>query len=399
MKKSELYQKILRHLTGYLQEKGLFSDDEETKVQENLDLYHYADVCDDLSEIDTVRLYQKMITWISEGIDNENDIRNPLPARHLTASDEKKLKEFCYTDNTSLAVMPAKCIVKVMQDNTSEDLEEGCHKILELICCSYIDKPNELNYLWECFQGKHNKDYFLLTEKRSNAKSNWRLFSYAYFCFVNFSKLEIPQKLIFKEKVFAPKTKIKYDAANAYEQYFDVYNVMNESKYATDVLTRYLRLYQILEYLGYRKMLADMTKGNIKENGFVRNVISKASKGSANELNELKNGLKDSFPLATIIADGDITEKQKRFIKDKLMVKNTNHDDAGLWEIIYKFRNCIVHNKESELHFTFANTDVYADGISLMKLLIKKLEPALVDVINNHEKTNFDFKQEIVKLY
>lgn len=60
----------------------------------------------------------------------------------------------------------------------------------------------------------------------------------------------------------------------------------------------------------------------------------------------------------------------------RLMIKNTNHDNPKLWEVVYQLRNSIVHNKESELHFMYANTSVYEPGIALMKLLIEKVEPS-----------------------
>ena len=68
-------------------------------------------------------------------------------------------------------------------------------------------------------------------------------------------------------------------------------------------------------------------------------------------------------------------------------------DDGHLWEVIYKLSNCIVHNKESELHFTYANTDVYADGIDLMKKIVEKMEPEIVKVINDPAITDFQSVQ------
>ena len=175
---------------------------------------------------------------------------------------------------------------------------------------------------------------------------------------------------------------------------------MSESKYSDDVLSRYLRMYQMLEYMAFRRALADMTKGNIKENGFVRNVINKASKGSNSELEELKKGMNGILPdLSSIIDPTDITADIDAFIKDRLMIKNGNHDNARLWQVVYQLRNSIVHNKESELHFMYANTNVYKPGINLMKLLIEKLEPAIVDAINDSTKTLLEFSEQKIRVY
>lgn len=394
MTRSELYQQIVPQLINYLRTQNLISEGEQNDVQENIDMERYEEACDRLSAIVAVEAYLgKMIEFVKNGLSDNDEIRNPLPAGHYTANDKDRLKAFCYKD-AELAVMP----VKVFTEVVSDDVKSTCGKIVDLICLSYIDNEAERNYLWECFRNEHEDDYFLLTSKADAAGNEWRLFSYAYFCFTNSSQFEMPDKLEFEVNKKFSETPIEYDKDNKYEQYFDVYDVMSESKYAQDVLSRYLRMYQILEYLGYRKLLADMTKGNIRENGFVRNVISKASKGSNNEFEDLKKGLKESFTIEDIIDRADIAVQQD-FIKDRLMINNENHDASKLWKIVYKLRNCIVHNKESELHFTFANTSVYTDGIDLMNTLIEKLEPAIVNVINNHENNLFEFDEQRVKLY
>lgn len=96
--------------------------------------------------------------------------------------------------------------------------------------------------------------------------------------------------------------------------------------------------------------------------------VNKASKGSNSELEELKKGMHGILPdLSSIIDPTDITADIDAFIKDRLMIKNGNHDNARLWQVVYQLRNSIVHNKESELHFMYANTNVYEPGINLMK--------------------------------
>ena len=73
--------------------------------------------------------------------------------------------------------------------------------------------------------------------------------------------------------------------------------------------------------------------------------------------------------------------------------------DSCLWDVIYKLRNCIVHNKESELHFTYSNTDVYREGINLMRKIIEKMEPQIVNVINDPTRTGLEFDRQYAQLY
>ncbi len=319
-----------------------------------------------------------------------------LKVRRPLLSDKDRLMAFCYVDS-SLAVMPIKTLFLNQSNETHQIIFGLCYKILDLILLSYKDTPEDLKFLWESFLGYHDDKYFLLTNELDTPESNWRLYSYAYFRFVNENKFERPTILDYNRDILS--TSLQYNSTNQYEQYFDVYNVMSESKYADDVLSRFLRMYQILEYMAYRRLLADMTKGNIKENGFVRNVINKASKGATKELEEIKNGMRGVLPdLNTIIPQNMITQDMKDFITNRLLI-SANHDNGALWKVVYQLRNNIVHNKESELHFMYANATVYEQGIKLMKLFIEKIEPAIVDVVNNPSNKSLEFDQQTVRVF
>lgn len=58
-----------------------------------------------------------------------------------------------------------------------------------------------------------------------------------------------------------------------------------------------------------------------------------------------------------------------------------------------------MHNKESELHFTYANTEVYADGIDLMKKIVEKMEPEIVKVINDPNITGLEFNNQFEAMF
>ena len=67
--------------------------------------------------------------------------------------------------------------------------------------------------------------------------------------------------------------------------------------------------------------------------------------------------------------------------------------------MVYKLRNCIVHNKEADFHFTYSNTGVYNEGIDLMRLFIRKLEPEIVKLINDPAITGLEFDEQRVQVY
>ena len=387
-------------MVAYLRSVNLISVAEKDSIDEELSLNHFFEAADLLSSMPSAIQYKKVSVLIRDGMSDGTDSRFTLPVRHRTVAEgnEERLLPFSYK-TASLAVMPVCTIIKETNNMAVPDLESTCSKILDLIWVAYKDNDADLNYVWECFRGQHDKDYFLLTNEPDTDEMNWRLYSYAYFCYVNEYRFERPSVLNFaKETPFS--TTIPYNSNNKYEQYFDAYNVKSESKYADDILLRFLRMYQMLEYMAFRRVLADMTKGNIKQNGFVRNIISRANKGSEKEFEELKKGLKDVLPdLSTLITQAEITIDMQAFIKDRLMIKNINHDNSKLWEVVYQLRNSIVHNKESELHFMYANTSVYEPGIALMKLLIEKVEPVIIGVINDPGKTQLEFTEQRVQVY
>lgn len=407
MNKSDLYKDILQKLKDYLTGQGIITALEEADIQDDLDWTRYQDACDKLMACANIGAYKKTVQYIKDGLADSDDLTVALPLRHREAREDnkKRLADFYYLSSNNLVVITAKAIREMAITAVAPLADSKCHEVIEMIWLVNKDNPAELAYLWEIYNGQHTDEYYIFTNEPDNEDSDWRLYAYAYFCFVNEHHFKKPAVLNYTAgKEFV--TSIPYQAGNKYEQYFDAYNVMSESLFADDVLQRYLRMYQILEYFGYRRILADLTKGNIRENGFVRNVISKASGHGGNELNEIKSGVSVLIPhLATtarnagIFAVGDIDAAMEAFIRDKFLLTNYTFTDDYLWQVIYKLRNCIVHNKESELHFTYSNTDAYADGISLMRKIIEKMEPQIIKIINDPAITAVEFDRQYEAVY
>ena len=67
--------------------------------------------------------------------------------------------------------------------------------------------------------------------------------------------------------------------------------------------------------------------------------------------------------------------------------------------ILYKLRNSIVHNKATELHFTYGNIDEYRDGIGLIKLVTTKMEEEIVKLLNDPNRTELKFASPMMPLY
>jgi hypothetical protein len=407
MTKSDLYLELLPKLAAYLNGAGRMTAAELTDFNEDMSFNKYPQACDKLLNLANIGPYRKVAQYLKDGLADTSDLTVALPLRKREVSideNKKRLADISYYNNHR-AVITAKAISAMMTQPDDADYDSRRFHVIEMIWLKQKDTVADLQHLWETMDGQHQVEYYIFTNDADDAETDWRQYAYCYLCYVNERSFKRPSVLSYTASL-PYATSITYEAGNKYEQYFDAYNVMNESKYADDILLRYLRMYQVLEYFGYRRILADVTKGNIRENGFVRNVISKTNGRTNNESNEIKKGISDLLPnLATsgatagVFDSADITPAMVTFIKDKLLLPKYQFDDGHLWDVIYKLRNCIVHNKESELHFTYANTDVYADGIDLMRKIVEKMEPEIVKVINDPAITGLEFSKQFEAMF
>lgn len=68
-------------------------------------------------------------------------------------------------------------------------------------------------------------------------------------------------------------------------------------------------------------------------------------------------------------------------------------------ELIYKFRNSIVHNKETEFHITYGNFSEFPAIVNLMEnLLIKCLEEIVYNLLINNNPLVW-YSQPSLQLY
>lgn len=396
MTRSELSKEIIPKISDYLFSKNFIDDATHDDAEDNILMSKFDIACDILS---VEASYQRLLGFLKDSLANTDTISCSLDFRIVEApeKDEYRLGEFCYK-STDLSILPVKYMKRYMDNAAISD--NDIMAIFECILLKIKDDGALLEEFLGYCKTSNDKKYCILTNQ--TADKDWKQYAYAYLCYVNDKRFERPSQLSFvaDTKFLAS---IPFDPDNKYEQYFDAYGVMSESKYADDVLIRYLRMYQIIEFFSFRKVLADMTKGYLKENGFVRQVLAVCQKGSRDEYEEIKKGLMAMFAapttLTSIIPKTDYDVNQVKFLKEKLKIDISNYQDSTICNIIYKMRNCIVHNKESELHFSYYNVNDYKDGIGIMKNYITKLEPELVKLINDHTKTVLEFDNQFCKVY
>ena len=75
------------------------------------------------------------------------------------------------------------------------------------------------------------------------------------------------------------------------------------------------------------------------------------------------------------------------------------YEATQMGEIVYQIRCSIVHNKETELHFTYNNISDYQDIIDLINTLSTKLSEMIVSLINDGANTPLTYENKTLTLY
>jgi hypothetical protein len=195
---------------------------------------------------------------------------------------------------------------------------------------------------------------------------------------------------------------VAFNQSMTYVQYFELYDIMNELNLANDILTRFLKVYHILEYLVYRVEMVDIEKKARNNRTFIREINSLIGKGQLEkELPLLRKNFAVIFSaeLSTSHFDLNLTNSETDFMKLKLGLNQYKpREAASVSDLIYRVRNSIVHNKESEFHLTLTNPADYSDFISPIKKLIQKLEKGIFDKISMNDP-QIGYGSSTIKLY
>jgi len=211
----------------------------------------------------------------------------------------------------------------------------------------------------------------------------------------------LPQELKYNPTTLS--SSLTFDITKNYEQYFDIYDVLNELNQAPDILNRFLRLYHTIEYLVYRVYLVNLVTRVGSSKLFVREFITSAE--------SMKKGEKESFKINfRKIFDSDKTtitnslhsvanQPIKDFLESKKIVNVFQHNNLDkVAELIYGLRCCIVHNKESEYHITISNYDEYIVLIPMIRKILELFEELVIKKISQNNPT-ISYPQKTVNLY
>lgn len=406
MTRNELYKKMFE---AAISEAGI-SDPALTAIKDDVDLYKfptaYASFETNLSaDKSYLKEFVKSVAEQSQNYDMDDDVDSPYSASLHEVEPCRKihLHNLCSVSSYAM-VLTSDCLYEKNKGGALND----CWNIVEKIWCHIDTGGLNTNDFFNFLKNKEDTHYYIL--KIAGITSDaWRVYSEAYFRKAINETIPIPDELNLSDIPIEPT--ILPDWNSPYEQYHDSFNIIADMKRSSDLLTRFLKMYQVLELFTFRLKLVPLAQGQATRNSFVSNV-----RNTVDNLNELKS-LKELFrEVFTNIQNMNVKSffnpplanntKLSSFIKRhltpnmKAILKVTDASNENqIAELIYKIRCCIVHSKESEMHFTPDNIEEYKELIPVMAILIKVIQKEIVNVINDHNRKNLEFTDNKMMLY
>jgi len=317
---------------------------------------------------------------------------------------KKKNRAFCYSD-TDFGFFSTK---RMLDTGSLVDLSEGKNALLwkqiqDFLVLSYSPPVNRANIdsFLDSIRDSNIEKGFLIN-KNPILLNEIRHYSYIYFCYLNNCKsLELPSDLKYSKNIL--DSSLVLDNTKIYEQYFDVYDVINELNRADDLISRFLKLYHILEYLVYRVYLVDIVQRVGSSKVFVREFISTSESMSKYEGKSFVKNFKEIFNSDLTVLSAALrpysTNPIKIFLDEKSIVTGFAHNNINrIATLVYGLRCCIVHNKESDFHLTLSNSEEYKLIIPLITKLVDILELLVVQKIANNA-TPINYTQSSLNIY
>ena len=416
MKRKDLYVEIYNTV---LTEVHIADRDTLTEILESLSIYKFTDAFSSLlPSLNGDKSYLKnFVEKIKDcsndpNIDLEEEIDNPFDFASfemVEASRKVHLHKF-YHYNIDCIIVTSKCLY---YDNSKKFTDAILWEAIEKLWKNILDARLSKNNFFSSLKNLDDDHFFILKTAVITATDSWRIYSEAYFEKVINNDILIPEELKYIDSALC--TGLSPDWNKSYEQYHDSFNIIADMRNANDLLTRFLKMYQVLEFFTFRLKLIPLTKGQATRNSFISNVrhtVDTISKGELKSLQDLFAKVFNSIhntevknlvePIQTnnIKLSKYLNQTLTRQIKSILGLTNQNiSNPSNVAELIYKIRCCIVHSKESEIHFTPNNISEYKDLIPVMRVLIKVIQNSIVETINNSGKKDLEFQSESMLLY
>lgn len=408
MTRYDLIMTILDDIVSRVNLSEEWKQDYETA--KSIGLHDVVEYCATITKMPYAKVIEDLRSYVTKQDEMDNDLSFPqcytLSVKNKQAQ-KRKFKKL-RTDSD-----PYVCTLDVFGNNRNISITDDNWVVWERIWCSIANDATEKNKFWrELSSSNRSLIYIQTSEPNITPARKWNIYSYAYLKYINEDKFPIPYELQASE--LSPIYPIlNYDGRAKYEQFFDVYDVLNEVKHSPDILTRFMKVYQVIELLAYRMKFQELIKEHIEHQyPIVRKIESLTDRFKKNEIDEIVNLFKTQFTNIANQLDPQIGQLYPagqtylnneclRFINEKYYIGTAGngvhptYSSQKIGEIVYKIRCSIVHNKETEFHYTYNNLEEYKDIVPLIKKLNELLLSYIVEIINqgnslvySHDKLN-----------
>ena len=392
MNRKDIYKEILLDIYKKAKETGWISEDEYDDAEDDINSYTF-------SSIDTSKLrgcYQTFAASIKDWDGANDDVITSSTHIYLANVADDNIcyfkQLFCQTSGGGFAVVTTKQLFDNVANSETDKFLKKAELIWPII---YQDNAQKVRF-WDLCTNNNDNGYYILTDEiLNNEDEYWNAYSFGYLLYVNEHGFEKHVSIDFTPST-QYSTTLSFQKANKYYQYYELYNLISESHYCNDILRRYLVMYQIIENMCYRRHLAKISQGD--KRAFVRKSIALANKGLDRETEEIINGFAELFPNAEVAITAADIQPFATALTDNYGISG-NHNNKKIGKIIYNIRNSIVHNKATELHFAYGNVSDYSILVPLIKLLINRIEPMIVELINDPARQSLDYSNKEMPLY
>lgn len=318
----------------------------------------------------------------------------------------KRNRAFSYSD-VQFGYLALKKLLEINPLSAIDPASQDYRTLIDYIATAICnDENSKVTDLLNHIQNSH-ENWGILVHKFAHTHNSLSIYSYIYYKeLLHGGKIALDQRLDYS---LAHGATTVFSGTTKYEQYFEVFDIINELNHSNETITRFLKLYHILEYLVYRRELVQIEVKARVNRTFIREIHGFTGKGqSEKEFDVFKRNFRDIF-VAEIAAGAfqlnPLTAQEATFLRSYwgIDIPNTNNlfnhlESVNISTLIYRIRNSIVHNKESEFHITTTNPDDYSDVIGLIQRFIQILEKQVFDKISSDAAT-VSYQSKYIELY
>jgi hypothetical protein len=359
---------------------------------------------EELSDTETLEEAWKVVQETVQQ-DQNYDQFNPIVQyiiSHISDFTESSVDEFVYIDKIAKTSLNTTSILFYNEDSDTCLLyvDQKTDEIYE-VDLSILSKIILMNF--ESILSLEKGEVAIFQKKDINELCLEDKRTYCKVLLANMG-LSIKDDIVATQKTFL---NVKQLTCNKnYLQYKDSINILNKYNNTSDILWKYLLLYQILENFSYRrsitKNLRDTPSLNIKhlsnvytsskgEGVFIKDSIKKfllnitdntyfsheAEDGNIISLELISEGNASNLSKKIKLNNIDINVKNIAEFLNIELKEITSKKVLGqeIGEIIYVIRNCIVHNKETE--WIHINNSLLQEKTDLKKFFEKFILPTM----------------------